>query len=190
MEVAASSHECQPDAAATVARFEGELRRFVARRVPGPDGDDVLQDALLRVHLGVGSLRSTDRLAPWVYRVARSAIIDHHRRTRPTLPAEASTPEDLPEEPPSDVRPMLTACVEPFLEGLPRDQAEAIRLTDLRGLTQAAAAERLGVPLPTMKARVQRGRCAMRSAFEACCDLVHDGRGRVIEATPRVCGCR
>lgn len=175
-------------AAATVARFEDELRRFVARRVPGPDADDVLQDALLRVHLGVGALRSAEHLAPWVYRVARSAIIDHHRRSRTNDPLGEDTPDELPEAPTEDVRRMLAACVAPFLEQLPADQAEALRLTDLGGLTQSEAAARLGVPLPTLKARVQRGRRKLRGEFEACCEFVLDGRGAVIEAKPR-CGC-
>lgn len=175
-------------AAATVARFEGELRRFVARRVPGPDAEDVLQDALLRVHLGVGALRSAEHLAPWVYRVARSAIIDHHRRARPTDPLGEDEAEELPEEPSEDTRELLARCVAPFLEQLPADQAEALRLTDLGGLTQSEAAARLGVPLPTLKARVQRGRRKLHGEFEACCELVRDGRGAVIEAKPR-CGC-
>ncbi|MFZ5475733.1 MAG: sigma-70 family RNA polymerase sigma factor, partial [Myxococcota bacterium] len=154
--------------------------------VPGPDADDVLQDALLRIHLGVGALRTQERLLPWVYRVARSAIVDHHRRARPVRPTSAEEP--LSEEPAPKVRAALAACVTPFLDALPPEQAEALRLTDLGDLTQAEAAERLGIPLPTLKARVQRGRRRLRAEFEACCELVMDGRGAVIEATPRGCG--
>ncbi len=159
------------------------------RRVPGPDADDVLQDALLRIHLGVVSLRSTDRLAAWVYRVALSAIIDHHRRSRPGEKLGDDDDTEIPEEPQADVRVMLAACVAPFLEGLPPEQAEALRLTDLGGMTQVAAAERLGVPIATMKARVQRGRRRMREAFELCCELERDARGAVVTATPRGCSC-
>ncbi|MDP2311299.1 MAG: sigma-70 family RNA polymerase sigma factor [Pseudomonadota bacterium] len=175
-------------AVGAVARFEGELRRFVARRVSGPDADDVMQDTLLRIHLGIGALRSAEHLAPWVYRVARSAIIDHHRRSRPVHLVDEPPEEALPEEPSEDVRRLLAACVSPFLENLTAEQAEALRLTDLGGLTQAEAATRLGVPLPTLKARVQRGRRKMREEFEACCELEQDGRGAVIGAKPR-CGC-
>lgn len=172
-----------------LARFRGELAAYVARRVPGPDADDVLQDTLLRLHLGVGGLRSTERLAPWVYRVARSAVLDHHRRARVRAAREGRVvPAEPPEEADEDVRGALGACVAPFLEGLPTEQAEALRLTDLGGIAQAEAARRLGVPVPTLKARVQRGRRRMREAFEACCVLVQDGRGAVIDATPR-CGC-
>lgn len=170
-----------------VSRFEAELRRFVARRVPGPDADDVLQDVLLRIHLGVGALRAQERLAPWVYRVARSAIIDHQRRRR--LPGADSEPPELAVEPPEeDVHDLLTGCVAPFLGHLPPEQAEALRLTDLGGLTQAEAAARLDVPLPTLKARVRRGRSRLREQFEKCCSLARDARGTVVEANPR-CGC-
>ncbi len=167
-----------------VATFEGELRRFVARRVPGPDADDVLQDTLLRIHLGVASLRSRERLAPWVYRVAKSAIVDHHRRRRPAAPVDEPDGDD----PSGDTREMLAACLTPFMASLPAEQAEALRLTDLGGLSQVDAAARLGVPLPTLKSRVQRGRRKLREELEACCALARDGRGRVVEATPR-CGC-
>jgi RNA polymerase sigma-70 factor, ECF subfamily len=178
----------EPAQVDAISLFEGELRRFIARRVPGPDGDDVLQDALLRIHLGVGALRSQERLAPWVYRVARSAIVDHQRKQRPTSELDDVAEDTLPEEPDAEVRRMLSRCVAPFLSSLPPDQAEALRLTDLGELTQAEAARRLGVPVPTLKARVQRGRKKMRDTFERCCELTKDGRGAVLDAKSR-CGC-
>ena len=186
MSLAAARAAAEPSSSGQVlARFEGVLRRFVERRVSGPDADDVLQEILLRVHLGVGGLRASDRLAPWIYRVARGVIIDHYRRDGARARRVADT---LDEEPSDDVLPLLAACVAPFLDTLSSDQAEALRLTDLGGLTQVDAAKRLGVPLPTLKSRVLRGRRQMRTAFDACCALVVDARGKVIEATPR-CGC-
>lgn len=173
------------------AHFEAELRRFITRRVPGPDGDDVLQDTLVRIHLGVGALREQERIAPWVYRVARSAIVDHLRRSGrgPVPVATDDAPAEVDEAPADDVRELLAACVVPFLSELAPEQAEALRLTDLGGLTQAQAAAQVGVPLATMKARVQRGRRRLRTTFEACCELEQDARGAVVAATPRGCGC-
>lgn len=179
-------------AEAVVARFEAELRRFIERRVPGPDADDVVQDALLRIHLGVGALRSRESLAPWVYRVARSAVLDHHRRRRDlAVGAVEPEPEPMREDPSAEAREVLAACVEPFLGALPPEQAEALRLTDLGPFTQAEAAARLGVPLPTLKARVQRGRRALREVFERCCAFVQDARGAVVDysARPHPSGC-
>lgn len=99
-------------AEAVVARFEAELRRFIARRVPGPDADDVVQDALLRIHLGVGALRSRPSLAPWVYRVAQRAILDHHRRRRDLAVGTVEPePEPTREDPSAEAREALAACV-------------------------------------------------------------------------------
>lgn len=180
------------DNEAAVVRFEAELRRFVRRRVPGPDGDDVAQDALLRVYLGAGRVRRGESLTAWVYRVARSAIVDHHRRLaarrQVALSDEVEDAAVLPEAPADDVRAGLAACVAPFLDGLSPALAEAVRIVDLEGVPQVEAAARLGLPLPTFKARVQRGRRALLASFDACCAFARDGRGAVVEATPR-CGC-
>lgn len=182
------------DPAALLARFEEQLRRYVARRVPPADADDVLQQVMLRIHLGVGGLRSSEHLGPWVFRVARNTLTDFHRRRGAAgaggvdLDALDVVDGDPEDDSADTVRARMAACVAPFLEGLPPEQAEAIRLTDLGGMTQAAAAAHLGVPVATVKARVQRGRKRMRTAFELCCALRQDARGRVVEMTPH-CGC-
>ena len=61
--------------------LERKLRPFVERRVSGPGADDVLQDVFLRMQRGLAGLREEERFGPWVYQVARSAILDHRRRT-------------------------------------------------------------------------------------------------------------
>ena len=66
---------------------------------------------------------------------------------------------------------------------------DAARLVELEGLPQVEAARRLGVPISTMKARVQRGRSRLRELVEACCAIGLDARGHVIEVTPRPNGC-
>ncbi len=174
---------------AAVVRFHAELRRFIARRVSGPDADDVLQETLLRIHLGAGALRAQDALAPWVFRIARNSIADHHRKGFSDVGSAPDTEivEDR-DDAASGVREIFAACVEPFLGAIPPLQSEAVRLCELDGLTQIEAAAHAGVPLATMKSRVQRGRRALRLAFDACCDTLQDRRGAVVEATPR-CGC-
>jgi RNA polymerase sigma-70 factor (ECF subfamily) len=70
--------------------------------------------------------------------------------------------------------------------------AEALRLVDLEGRTQAEAAEQAGVSLPCMKARVRRGRGQLLNALQDCCAFEVDARGRVIDWRRRSsgsCGC-
>lgn len=162
--------------------LERPLRAFVARRVRAEhDVDDVVQEVFLRVQRGLAGLRSRDRFAPWLYRIARNAIADHARAGAKRRAVEIGAIEDVPERSPvadSGAKDLL-GFVGAFVDALPPPFAEAVRLTELDGLTQEAAAARVGVPLSTMKSRVQRGRVKLKRSLEACCTFALDARGRV-----------
>jgi len=163
-------------------RFGEELRGFLRRRVAdAATADDLLQGVWLKVQERLPSLRDTDRLAPWLYQIARHAVTDHYRRTRPAeeLPPELEADAPLPDEP--DLRATLAA----FLEALPPEDREALQLTEYEGLTQRELAERLGISLSGAKSRVQRARARLREQLEQCCRFEFDRRGRVIDAVPR-----
>jgi RNA polymerase sigma-70 factor (ECF subfamily) len=165
------------------------LGAFISRRLPADDAEDVRQDVLLRIFRNAPLLNDDARFGPWVYSVARNAIIDRLRSRR--MPgAELDDIADLPESAGPDERPLLD-CVAAFVARLPSPYREAITLTDLRGLTQHEAADIAGVTLSGMKSRVQRGRKMLRQLFEECCQLTIDARGRVVEADRRSGGdCR
>jgi RNA polymerase sigma-70 factor, ECF subfamily len=167
-----------------------QLRPFVARRVRAPhDVDDVLQDIFLRMQRALPGLRDEQRFGPWVYRIARSAIADHHRAAS-RHPVAAGGHDDaggsVEIEPDGGAEEELAAYVSFFVATLPAPYREALTLTELEGLTQREAAERLGISLSGMKSRVQRGRALLRRALEDCCEIALDARGRVIAYEPRV----
>ena len=59
-----------------------QLRAFVRRRIADPDrAEDLVGDILLRIHRNLGTVDDRERLAHWVSRVARNAVIDEYRRT-------------------------------------------------------------------------------------------------------------
>jgi RNA polymerase sigma-70 factor (ECF subfamily) len=174
------------------AELEKRLRPFVQKRVVREaDTDDVLQDVLLRVHRGVGSLRDEERFDGWIHRVARHAIADHLRahakhpiRSATELPEALNEPSD---EDDLEVARDLSQCVSGFVGMLPSPYRESITLTELEGRSQKEAAELLGVSITAMKSRVQRGRAKLRELFEECCEIELDARGRVVDYTPRRC---
>jgi RNA polymerase sigma-70 factor (ECF subfamily) len=169
--------------------LEERLRPFVARRVSASDVDDVMQDIFLRMQKSVNALRDEQRFGPWIYQVARSAIAEQ-KRSRARYPIASCEPPDAPVDPP-DVEDegaaerALAATVAPFVSMLPSPYREALTLTELEGLTQREAAAMLGVSLPCMKSRVQRGREELRTVLELCCEIGVDARGRVIACEPR-----
>lgn len=168
------------------------LDAFIGRRLPREDVEDVRQDVLLKLHTSAHQLADEAKFGPWVYTIARHAVIDRLRRRAPVVAADVP---DLPAPEVADLedRPLL-GCVTPFVARLPSPYREAITLTELEGLTQQDAAAMTGITLSGMKSRVQRGRRMLRTMMEECCALRFDGRGRVIDAErhpaqPR-CGCR
>ena len=168
--------------------LRGELHRFVARRVPPADAEDVVQEALLRIHRGLPAVRADGALVGWLYQVTRNAVVDHLRARRTVEEPDDEVPCELEIDDAAFLR--LAQCVRPFVGMLASPYREAIELVELGGLSQVAAAARLGVPVPTMKSRVQRGRAQLRELLERCCAIDVDTRGHVVEVTPRVrCAC-
>lgn len=185
----------QPSARGVWQDIEKHLRPFVARRLADPnDVGDVLQDIYVRIQAGVAELRDTERFGPWVYRVARSALIDH-LRSRARHPLAANAPAEQAElpAPPSDeeegnAERELAQHMAVFVAALPSPYREAITLTELQGMTQKDAAEMLGISLSGMKSRVQRGRRQIQQMLLACCEIALDARGRVVSFDRRTDG--
>lgn len=167
--------------------FSDELRRFIVRRVPQPqDADDILQLVALRLVQHSHEPRDRRTLLAWLYAVTRNAIADHYRAPAHRREVLAAAPPEAATIAPSDEEDHqaltdLSACVRPLLRLLVPEQAEAVRLVDLDGSSQVAAARTLGISVSGMKSRVQRGRRALHDALTACCQLQFDARGEVRE---------
>jgi RNA polymerase sigma-70 factor (ECF subfamily) len=182
----------EPTARGAWRDLEAKLRPFIARRVRADvDVDDVLQDVFVRLQRGLAALRDDERFGPWVYQVARSAIVDHQRVAARHRVVDGDSAENAAPEIDEDdgaVERELASYVAPFVAMLPSPYREALTLTELQGLTQKHAAEMLGISLSGMKSRVQRGRQHLRKALEDCCHIALDARGRVVACEPRADG--
>ncbi len=172
------------DLAALWQEFARPLRGFLRSRVrTEADADDLLQEVFLKVHSGLPQLHDASKLQGWVYRIARNAIADHHRRGPREEPV-AEFPdiaESLDGEDEVDLRPAIRRMV----AALPAEAREAIVLTEFQGLSQAELATRFGISLSGAKSRVQRARTALRKMMDDCCCFEFDRRGRVIDAVRR-----
>jgi RNA polymerase sigma-70 factor (ECF subfamily) len=158
--------------------LHGEVRRFVARRVPADLVDDLTQDVFLRMHEHAAELRDITLLAPWLFRVARNAIVDSHRQARPTEPFE-DVVADATNGAAENLNEEVATWIEPMLSVLPEEYREALRLTELEGLSQKDLAERLGISASGARSRVQRGRQMLEEVLRACCTFELDPRGNI-----------
>lgn len=163
------------------------LQPFIARRVPAPDVDDVLQDVLLRIHRGLGSIRDDDRMTSWMFQIARAAIADRARdRVRHPLAATETQNEPVADDDTENFAAQtLAPCLTMFVARLESPYREAITLVELEGATLRVAAEMAGITVSGMKSRVHRGRAQLRCMLELCCEIAVDVRGGVTAFDPR-----
>lgn len=164
------------------------LRGFIGKRVGNEaETDDILQEVFVRVQRHIDQLREPERLVPWVFQITRRVISDYYRapgrrREWPAglagdLEAEALEP---PFESDSNATAELSRCLRPMIDRLSDEYRQAILLVELEGLTHRQAANRLGLSVPGMKSRVQRGRRQLRKLLEECCVIELDCRKGVM----------
>src|SRR6266849_6845497 len=133
--------------------------------------EDAVQETFASIWRSAGTYRP-DRGpgAPWLYAVARNAIVDR-ARNRTEIPA------DIPDEPAREAGPPELAeqgwvswRVHRGLEELNEREREVISLAYWSGLSQSEVAEFLDIPLGTVKTRT-------RAALARLADLLDDELG-------------
>jgi RNA polymerase sigma-70 factor (ECF subfamily) len=175
--------------------FHDRLRGYIRRRVRGgAEVEDIVQKVFLEIHRGLPRLRRRERVGAWLFRTARNAVVDHYRspaRRREVTSggttdleaavAGASVPDDVD----ASEATVAARCLLPIVETLPATDRDAIERIELRGMSQREAAERAGISLTAMKARVQRARRRLKAALLECCEFVLDARGGVVDCASR-----
>ena len=156
--------------------FSDALRGFVAKRAPDAV-DDVMQDIFLKVHANVDTLDDEDRIAAWVFRIARNVVVDHHRARQRFVPLEDEPSFEIEDDPVQ----ALSAWLSTQIDGLPEPYASTLRATELEGRSQREVATSLGLSYSGLKSRVQRGRGMLLDRLLRCCHVELDHRGQPID---------
>jgi RNA polymerase sigma-70 factor (ECF subfamily) len=129
--------------------------------------EDAVQDTFASVWRAAASYRP-DRGpgAPWLYAVARNAISDRGR-------ARHEPPAEAPDEPSPDAGPderaeqaWVAFRVHRGVETLARHERELIELAYWGGLSQSEIAERLQIPLGTVKTRTRAALARLADVLE------------------------
>jgi RNA polymerase sigma factor (sigma-70 family) len=150
--------------AALVRRY-GRLVSSVCRAVlrNEHDTEDVFQATFLVLARKAGSIRKRDALTSWLYgvayRLANKARRQAVKRCRP-MPV---TPRPKPVEPLEELAwRELNAALHGELAQLPAIYCSPVVLCCLEGCSRDEAAKRLGLPMATVKHRLERGRELLR----------------------------
>ena len=156
-----------------------ELFGYYAPRVKsylmrlGADGaaaEEITQDVMVTVWRKANLFdRSQASVSTWIFRIARNRRIDVFRRTkRPDLDPEESMILPAAIEGPGDrIEAMETeARVREAMRDLPEEQLLLLRLAFYEGLSHREIADKLDVPLGTVKSRIRLAFAKMKSRLD------------------------
>lgn len=144
----------------------------VAYRMMGNqhDAEEVAQDAFVSAYRARDRFRGDAQPTTWLYRIAVNAALMRLRKDKRRK--EMTVSEDSrPDVPSSDWTQSPTASainselgeeIKRAIEQLPADLKTAVVLRDVQGLSNEEAAETLEISISALKARLHRGRVALR----------------------------
>ena len=138
--------------------MSGYLRAYFRRRLGAnaPELEDLVQDALLAIHVKRHTFDREMPFTPWAYALARYRLLDHFRqaRRRPTLPIDgvgALFAEENAEE------GAVRRDVEILLARLPDGQRALMRDVKLSGLSMDEAGGKRGMSAASVRVSIHRG---------------------------------
>jgi RNA polymerase sigma-70 factor (ECF subfamily) len=165
------------DAEAFAAIYDrhGRAAYSLAYRMVGgkQEAEDVVQEAFIKVWRSAGGYRvGRGSVRTWILSIVRNSGLDHIRsrasRGRMQDKVEASAPTSEPSEAFSEAwRNTQQGRVREALKALPQEQLKILELAYFSGYTHAEIAERLELPLGTVKGRMRLGLQKLRGFFQA-----------------------
>jgi RNA polymerase sigma-70 factor, ECF subfamily len=171
-----------PDASAAAADLDSllvamrpKLHRYCARMVGSViDGEDVLQDALIKAVEAFASSGGIGNPEGWLFRIAHNTALDFLRRRSRQETLRSSEEVDMIADPADAVvsRQIAGASLRTFMR-LPVAQRSSVILMDVLGYSLKEACEVMDFSLPAAKAALHRGRTQLREWAAEPDDLRH-----------------
>ena len=159
----------EPEAFAQMtAALRPRLHRYCARMLGSAiDGEDVVQDALIKATEALAAAGPLERPENWLFRIAHNTALDALRRRKRMAARFTDTGFDQASGPQTaDVRVVAAGSFAAFLNLSPAARSCVI-LVDVLGYALDETADILGMTLAAVKAALHRGRGRLKHLAEA-----------------------
>ncbi len=148
-----------------------KIRARLSRLGHNPsEGDDLLQDVMVNIWIKAGLYDpAKGNVMGWIFAILRNLRIDRFRKLRPDLTTELLEWDEIDSEDNAEeasVKKGDALVLNRAMAGLALEQREIIDLVFREELTQAEIAQRLQLPLGTVKSRMRLAYGHMRKALE------------------------
>ncbi|WP_167391260.1 sigma-70 family RNA polymerase sigma factor [Mesorhizobium temperatum] len=154
----------RPALEAMLSGLRPKLHRYCARMAGSViDGEDIVQETLLKALQAVDGSMAVERPEQWLFRIAHNAAQDHLRRRHRERSRMTETDMTTIEDPSgsADSRIAAAAGLRSFMQ-LSVAQRSAVILVDVLGLSLHETCEVTGATLAATKAALHRGRAQLR----------------------------
>src|SRR5712691_1340654 len=150
-----------------------KLHRYCARMVGSViDGEDVLQDALIKAVESYASAGGIANPEGWLFRIAHNTALDFLRRRNRQQALRSGEEVDMIADPADAVssREIASASLRTFMR-LSVAQLSSVILMDVLGCSLREVCNVMDFSLPAVKAALHRGRARLRELAEEPDDL-------------------
>jgi len=144
------------------------LHRYCARMVGSViDGEDVLQDTLIKAVEAFASAGPIGNPEGWLFRIAHNTALDFLRRRNRQEALRSGEEVDMIADPADTVasREIARASLRTFMR-LPVAQRSSVILMDVLGCSLQEVGDVMDYSLPAVKAALHRGRARLRELAE------------------------
>jgi RNA polymerase sigma-70 factor, ECF subfamily len=158
-----------------LAEMRPILHRYCARMTGSViDGEDVLQDALIKAVESLASAGAIGNPRGWLFRIAHNTALDFLRRRNRQEAFRSGEEVDMIADPADTVlnREIAGASLRTFMR-LPVAQRSSVILMDVLGCSLQEICEVMDYSLPAVKAALHRGRLQLRQLGAEPDDLPH-----------------
>ena len=166
-------------------KFSHPVKDFIRNQTHKADvTDDILQEVFIKIHQNLHLLRDEERVAGWVFQIARNTVLNYFRTQKKNLENQRFHQRETEGESyfkENDLNEMVGNWLEKFKKDLAPKYQEALQLVDIEGVTQVELANRLGISVSGAKSRVQRGREQLKQKLVDCCPVKTDQYGNILE---------
>jgi len=143
-------------------RLSRRLRAYYKGKLAGigrgaSDAEDLVQEAVLAIHIKRHTYDPAEPLTPWVHAIARYKLIDFLRRTRASFVEVPIDEADRIMAHDDNVDAESTYDVKRLMERLPKNMRCSIEAVKLEGLSIAEAAARCSISESGVKVNIHRG---------------------------------
>jgi RNA polymerase sigma-70 factor (ECF subfamily) len=156
-----------------IARMRPRLHRYCARMVGSViDGEDVLQDALIKAVESFAGASPIGNPEGWLFRVAHNSALDFLRRRNRQDALRSDEELEMIADPADDItnRQIANASLRTFMR-LPVAQRSSVILMDVLGCSLRETRAVMDFSLPAVKAALHRGRARLRELANEPDDL-------------------